>query len=168
MNIALARNHRGVGANVTLGEESNIERFGRNYSFRASDGHEKSENYHHGALRNQIKNFPDVRQMEHHTAPGEAPRPVIAPFPRPTVKPDAAAQPGVFQRRRPFLPACRNRRFLLRRDISSGSSARRVIPVWIIDLDPMPAVVGAVSPVEFPPMFVDDKIHSLRSLVVTL
>src|SRR5262249_35140457 len=57
-NIALARNHRGVGANVTLGEESNIERFGRNYSFRASDGHEKSENNHHGPLRNKIKNFP--------------------------------------------------------------------------------------------------------------
>src|SRR5262249_42279277 len=65
---SFSRNHRGVGVNETRDEESKIERFGRNYSFRDPDGHEKSENNHHSPLRNQIKNFPDVRQMEHHFA----------------------------------------------------------------------------------------------------
>src|SRR5215475_2149832 len=95
-------------------------------------------------------------------------RPVIAPFLRPPVKPDSAAQPRTLQGGRPLLPTCGNRGFLPRRDVSRGPSARRVIPVRVIDLNPMPSVVGAVSPVEFSPMFVDDKIHSLRSLVIAL
>lgn len=106
--------------------------------------------------------------MQHHTAPGEMSRPVIAPFPRPSVKSDATAQPSVFQRWRPLLPVRRNRRFLLRGDISGGSSASRVISVRIIDLDPMPAIVGPISSFERTPTFADDEIHSLRGLIIAL
>src|SRR5262249_24167153 len=106
--------------------------------------------------------------MQHHATPGEMSRPVVAPFPRPPVKPDAAAQPGALQSRRPLFPTRRDRRFLLRCDVSGGSSARSVIPVRIIDLDPMPAVIGAVGPVEFAPSLADDEIHPLRSLIVAL
>src|SRR5262245_15129305 len=127
-----------------------------------------SENNHHCARRNLIKKITDVIKMQNHTAPGEMSRPVIAPFPRPSVKSDAAAQPGVFQRRRPLIPVRRNRRFLLRGDLSGGSSASRVISVRIIDLNPMTAVVSSISPVERATTFADDEIHSLRGLVVAL
>src|SRR5262245_7358335 len=52
--------------------------------------------------------------------------------------------------------------------MSGGSSPGRVIPVRVIDLDPMPAVIGAVGSVEFASALADDEIHSLRSLVVAL
>src|SRR5262249_18746691 len=96
------------------------------------------------------------------------PWPVIAPFLRPTMEPNTAAQSRVFQRRQTLLPARRNRRFLLRGDVARGPPARGVVPVRIIDLDPMSAVVGAVIPVEFAPVFTDDKVHPFRSLVVAL
>src|SRR5215831_21398296 len=127
---------------------------------------QNSENNHHCARRNQIKKITDVVKMQHHATPGKMSWPVVAPFPRPPVKPDAAAQPGALQSRRPLLPTRRDRRFLLRSDVSGGSSARRVIPVRIIDLDPMPAVIGAVGPVEFATSLADDEIHPLRSLIV--
>src|SRR5262245_60246002 len=106
--------------------------------------------------------------MQHHAAPGEMSRPVIAPFPRPPVKPDAAPQPRALQCLRTLLPTRCDRRFLLGGDVPGGSSAGRVIPVRVIDLDPMPPVVGAVGPVKFPPALADDEIHTLRSLVVPL
>src|SRR5262249_30740930 len=40
--------------------------------------------------------------------------------------------------------------------------------VRIINLDPMSAVVGAVSAAKFAPVFANDEIHTLRSLVVAL
>src|SRR5215831_6298122 len=129
---------------------------------------QNSENNHHCARRNQIKKITDVVKMQHHATPGEMSRPVVAPFPRPPVKPDAAAQPGALQSRGPLLPTRRDRRFLLRGDVSGGSSARRVIPVRIIDLDPMPAVIGAVGPFEFATALADDEIHPLRGLIVAL
>src|SRR5262245_5531748 len=106
--------------------------------------------------------------MQHHTAPGEVSGTLIAPFRSPPVKTDAAAQPRVLQCRCPPLPVRRNRRFLSRGDVSGGPAPRRIISVRIIDLDPMPAVIGAVSAVELAPMFAYDEIHPLRSLIVAL
>src|SRR5215475_13347449 len=138
------------------------------YSRRNCEGHPNSENNYHCARRNLIKKITHVVKVQHNATPGEMSRPVVAPFPRPPVKPDAAAQPGTLQSRGPLLPTRRDRRFLLRSDVSGGSSARRVITVRIIDLDPVPAVIGAVGPVEFAPALADDEIHPLRGLIVAL
>src|SRR5262245_23800776 len=96
------------------------------------------------------------------------PWPVIGPFLRPPMKSNTAAEPRIFQGRRAPFPICGDLAFLSRSDHSRGKPAGGVIPVGIIDLDPVAAVIGPIRPVELAAVFADDEIHPHRSLIIAL
>jgi hypothetical protein len=77
----------------------------------------------------------------------------IVPFSDPAVKTDAPAELRGFECCDSLFPGGRNGGLLLSRDHLLRYGSIRIVFVWVVNLDPVPTVVGTVWSIEIAAMF---------------
>jgi hypothetical protein len=126
------------------------------------------EDYHHRSFRYPIIQFAYIVEMHDHTAPGEMARTIILPLVYPTMKSYASAKSGALQCLGAFLPGGVDSYLLIAGDQIIGFAPGSIIFVRIIELDPMPAIIFCIFPIEPAAMFVNDEVHTFGRSIISL